>query len=269
MNNSSTTRRMKPLLGTFVEIGSADQQVDAQKLSTVFDVIEEIHNLLSFHDPNSDLSKLNSSGGRFVQLNRLSIRALKLAKAVAKKTNDQFNPAVGGELVALGVLPKHQQNNDNVVRIGCSSDLEITGSSARLIRPVLISLDGIAKGFAVDLGIEKMKNLGFKSGWINAGGDLRVFGNYSFPVKRRSGNGCLEDLGAIRNAAVASSHICPKYSKEFNSWIVSPGIKSRRRRMLTVIAKKAWIADALTKVAAASGNEALIEKLGGRLMVVR
>ena len=99
---------MKPLLGTFVEVGSADSNVDAQMFSAIFDVIEEIHCLLSFHDPKSDLSKLNGSSGEFVHLNRISIRALKLAKAMAKKNNDRFNPTVGGKLVELGILPKHE-----------------------------------------------------------------------------------------------------------------------------------------------------------------
>lgn len=266
MDNSSSVRRMKPLLGTFVEVGTFDNESDAQKFSAVFEVIEQIHNLLSFHDPNSDLSKLNSSTGDFVELNRLSIRALKLAKAIAKRTDDKFNPTVGGELVSRRVLPKHRDKDLAVVRIGRNSDLEIKGSSARLVRPVLITLDGIAKGLAVDLGIEKMKVLKFKSGWINAGGDLRVFGNYKLPIHRRVANGSFENLGELQDAALATSQVRPKPLKDFNSWIVAPEISMRETSVCTVVAKKAWRADALTKVAAMPGNELLIAKLGALLV---
>lgn len=267
MDKSVGTRRMKPLLGTFVEVGTKDRDIDFGEFNPVLDVIQEIHNLLSFHDPKSDLSKLNSSNGEFIELDRLSIRALRLAKAMGLKTNDQFNPTVGGKLVELGVLPKHQSFSDKTIRVGCSLDLEIKGSTARLLRPVLVTLDGIAKGLAVDLGIQTMKARGFKSGWINAGGDLRVFGNCKLPIQRRMADGSFESLGVVQDAALASSQLQQKHSTDFKSWIVSAGPKSRKNQVCTVMAKKAWRADALTKVAIAGGNNVeLVEQLGGRVI---
>ncbi|RDV24218.1 hypothetical protein DXV75_15440 [Alteromonas aestuariivivens] len=41
-------------------------------------------------------------------------------------------------------------------------------SALPLRRPVLITLDGIAKGYAVDLGVRALKLAGIKAGWINA-----------------------------------------------------------------------------------------------------
>src|SRR5437764_6578478 len=39
------------------------------------------------------------------------------------------------------------------------------------------SLDGIAKGFAVDRAVECLQDAGIAAGVVNAGGDLRVFGD--------------------------------------------------------------------------------------------
>src|SRR5437762_3907929 len=38
------------------------------------------------------------------------------------------------------------------------------------------ALDGIAKGFAVDCAVETLQLAGLRAGVVNAGGDLRVFG---------------------------------------------------------------------------------------------
>jgi thiamine biosynthesis lipoprotein ApbE len=54
-------RSARPLLGTFVEveaIGAAELAVE-RAVALAFDAIERVHRLMSFHDPDSDLSRLN------------------------------------------------------------------------------------------------------------------------------------------------------------------------------------------------------------------
>ena len=54
-------RRARPLLGTFVEveaIGAAEPALE-RAIALAFDAIERVHCLMSFHDPDSDLSRLN------------------------------------------------------------------------------------------------------------------------------------------------------------------------------------------------------------------
>jgi thiamine biosynthesis lipoprotein len=48
--------------------------------------------------------------------------------------------------------------------------------SGRDARGTVFDLGGIAKGYAVDLGAETLRRLGFKSAIINAGGDLSLIG---------------------------------------------------------------------------------------------
>ena len=59
---SNRIRRARPLLGTFVEIevaGTVESAVN-QAIDAAFDAIASVHRLMSFHDPDSDVSRLNS-----------------------------------------------------------------------------------------------------------------------------------------------------------------------------------------------------------------
>ena len=53
--------RARPLLGTCVEIaaeGLPESELD-RAVNAAFDVVEFVERLMSFHDPRSDLSRLN------------------------------------------------------------------------------------------------------------------------------------------------------------------------------------------------------------------
>lgn len=104
------------------------------------------------------------------------------------------------------------------------------------------ALDGIAKGFAVDRAVETLQLAGIRAGVVNAGGDLRVFGEayedlYVRPPDRPH---TLLHLGRIRDCAVATSA---------SALLIDP----RRHRSraappaASVIAPDCMTADALTK----------------------
>ena len=73
--------------------------------------------------------------------------------------------------------------------------------------PLTLDLGGIAKGFAVDKAVEALKQCGATSGYVNAGGDLRVFGDVSQSIQiRNPGNSSeLMSLGSLANGAIATS----------------------------------------------------------------
>jgi len=104
------------------------------------------------------------------------------------------------------------------------------------------ALDGIAKGFAVDRAVEALQLAGIGAGVVNAGGDLRVFGEayeevYARPPQRPDTLVC---LGCVRDAAVATSAA---------ALLVDPRPSGRARPAIgaTVIAADCMTADALTK----------------------
>lgn len=201
----SSTKRMRPLLGTFVEIGVSVGESHELAINAAFDAVAKVQALLSFHDQNSDLSKLNLAGGKEVTLHPHSIRVLRLARAMTLSSGGLFNCTVGGALVSMGVLPDHGAGSG--LSSGVAEDIELNGRQARLRQKVHITLDGIAKGYAVDSAVRVMKRHGIKSGWVNAGGDLRAFGELILPVQRREIDGSYSALGGLQNAAIATIHV--------------------------------------------------------------
>lgn len=261
-------KRLRPLLGTFVEIGTNSQEENKkQAIDTAFDAIKKINDLLSFHDPDSELSRLNKSDGNEVKLHPLSLRVLRLAKLISRQSNELFNCTVAGTLVNKNILPNHFDRE--FLERGNSHDIELDNHQARLRRPVLITLDGIAKGYAVDYAILMMKRCGLNSGWVNAGGDLRVYGDIALPIQRRELSDGFSNLGHLKNAALSTSWIKSNYDHAYPGWIVAGNEEKPVEGSWSILAKKSWLADALTKVAGLAKKEqrsTLIEQLGGKLI---
>lgn len=263
----NSVRRMRPLLGTYVEIGvKSSDGAPESAIAAAFVAVAEVQALLSFHDTRSDLSRLNQSDGDEVIMHPLSTRVLRLACEMTRASGGLFNCTVGGALVGLGVLPDH--GGSQRLDYGNADDIELRGARARLRRPVRVTLDGIAKGYAVDCAIKVMRQHRIKAGWVNAGGDLRVFGDMVLPVHRREMDGGHTVLGGLRQAAIATSCVRVAHDAAFPGCIVGD-THVPAAGVWSVLARTAWRADALTKVASLehqSKRAATIKRLGGRLV---
>jgi len=260
-------RRMQPLLGTYVEVAASGGQAESG-VHAAFDSLAASHAKWSFQDPDSELSQLNAQPGHWVRLNAATLRLLRLARGMTAASGGRFNCTVGGTLVRRGDLPDH--GGVPLMERGDASDIELTTDAARLHRPVRVTLDGIAKGYAVDLAVQALRRAGVSSGWVNAGGDLRVFGDADLPVQRREAGGRMTPLGHVRNAALATSQGGPP-SEAFPASIVGAvvGAHTEPTVMWTVLARTGWRADALTKVAASASHgtrKDWVARLGGHLV---
>ena len=104
------------------------------------------------------------------------------------------------------------------------------------------ALDGIAKGFAVDRAVETLQLAGVRAGVVNAGGDLRVFGDAYEDIYVRSPDRphMLLHIGRMRDCAVATSA---------SQLLIDPRRRETPRPppAATVIAGDCMTADALTK----------------------
>ncbi|RZI83607.1 MAG: FAD:protein FMN transferase [Rubrivivax sp.] len=263
------TRRMRPLLGTFVEVCARGGDATQAAVDAAFASIQRAHSLWSFQDPDSELSRLNAAPGLAMAVQADTLRLLRIAKALMQLSDGHFDCTVGGMLVQAGALPDH--GGPPALPRGCLDDIELRGHEVRLRRPVRITLDGLAKGYAVDLAIRALKRQGARAGWVNAGGDLRAFGDLTLPLQRRELDGRFTPLGGLREAAMASSRGTASLSadEDFPACIVAPDGQQTPIGIWTVLARSAWRADALTKVAAtapAAQRDALVRRLGGQLL---
>jgi thiamine biosynthesis lipoprotein len=262
-------RRLRPVLGCFVEVGIAAMRADvtaAQAIDAAYATLQRVHDSLSFHSADSELTRLNQSRGARVGLSPLALRVLRLAKAMTARSGGRFNCCVGGALVRAGRLPDH---GGHYLDAGVAEDLQLEAGGARLRRPVLVTLDGIAKGYAVDAAIATLKRNGARTGWVNAGGDLRVFGEFTLPVRLRSDVAGPTPVWGIRDAALACSGGGID-TATFPGVIIEASSCAARPGNIAVLANRAWRADALTKVAACTSGahrEQLLQRLGGRLVI--
>jgi FAD:protein FMN transferase len=262
-------RRMRPLLGTYVEAWARAESAGAA-IDAAFASVESAQARWSFHDPASELSQLNAQPLRRVWLQAATLRLLRAARALMQASGGAFDCTVGGLLVDKGVLPDH--GGRAAMPRGTADDIELGVDWARLRRPVRLTLDGIAKGYAVDLALRALRAKGAVAGWINAGGDLRVFGDIELPVQRREMDGTLRPLGALRNAALASSRALagpPGSDASFPGQLIGPPDAPPAPGVWSVLALSAWRADALTKVAANAPERERaqrVRQLGGCLL---
>ncbi|HEX8613986.1 MAG TPA: FAD:protein FMN transferase [Telluria sp.] len=263
---------MRPLMGTYVEVGARGAVAQAA-LQAAFDSIATAQALWSFHDRDSELSRLNLAHGQALALSASTLRLLRSARAMMRASDGLFDCTVGGALVRRGALPDH--GGPPALERGSAADIEIGPGWARLARPLRLTLDGIAKGYAVDLAVRALRRAGAEAGWINAGGDVRVFGALVLPMQRRESDGSMRALGGLREAAMASSRVGPgmpddqQEAAAFPAHIVAPPHAVPATGIWTVIARSAWRADALTKVAANAAparRAALVRALGGALI---
>ena len=258
---------MRVLLGSFVEAGAHGAQA-AAALQAAFAAIERAQALWSFHERDSELSRLNAAPGRAVPVSPSTLRLLHACRAMMRRSSGLFDITVGGTLVASGALPDH--GGAAALARGSVDDILLGAGTASLRRPVRLTLDGVAKGFAIDLALSAMRRAGAPAGWVNAGGDVGVFGELTLPMQRREDDGSLRPLGGLRNGAMASSRCGPR-DADFPAEIVAPGTSPPEAGLWTVLARSAWRADALAKVAAVAAPAQrldLVRQLGGTLVAM-
>src|SRR5690242_21095405 len=101
MRSSSGVTRCRPLLGTFVEITAAGPAVAAHRaIDRAFRAVERVHRLMSFHDPESDVSRINRAGRRdAVRVHAQTWRVLERAQSLAEATRGLFDVTVAAQLV--------------------------------------------------------------------------------------------------------------------------------------------------------------------------
>ena len=224
-----------------------------------FSAIAQVHQLMSAHDPDSDLSRINCGGHRqAIRVNALTADVLRRALRWAELSGGAFDMVrAGRESLERGAVPRHpgQPAPDS-----CAdwSAVCLEGHDVSLDRPACLDLGGIAKGYAVDLAIAAMREVGALRGLINAGGDLRVFGDQRLPITipdPQSRQPLV--MTSLENAALATSAGLPDAVDRLDFGHL-PGSASDWISV-TVRAQNVCDADALTKIVWALGHNA--EKL--------
>jgi thiamine biosynthesis lipoprotein len=251
--------RCKPLLGTFVEISTEDGGHSLHAIERAFNVIEQIQWLMGFHDPDSELSQINArSYLEPIRIHPWTAEVLTIAKEIHIESQGIFNCGIGHRLVQAGLLPKHFSLNDQ--SFGDIEDLLfIEPNLVQSKLPLCLDLGGIAKGYAVDKAIEVLLTNDIPFGSVNAGGDMRLFGDEAQDIQIRNPSKPQEliQIGSMKVGAIATSSLCfAKRDADAKSYMVNPLNQEHIEfsESYSVIANECVYADALTKVVSISGN---------------
>ncbi|MBI4707784.1 MAG: FAD:protein FMN transferase [Candidatus Omnitrophica bacterium] len=166
------------MMGTFVEVISPDKEAAA----IVFNEVKRIEKLLSKYDPESEISQLNKFGK--LKVSPETFFVLSKSCLFWKQTNGAFDVTVGPLLDVWGFTDKNYKlpdkskikealrsvGSDKIVLNEVDSVVEFNSPGVK------VDLGAIAKGFAVDCAVEKLKEAGIKSCLVNAGGQIYCLG---------------------------------------------------------------------------------------------
>lgn len=254
--------RCRPLLGTYVEITSDC----APAIEAAFHAIARVQTLMSAHEPDSDLSRINRFGHeRAVEVDPWTAAVLQSAMHWSRQSDGAFDVVRAGKsAIETKRLPRHP--DQPAAEAAHWTELELQTPMVRLLRPGCIDLGGIAKGFAVDRAVAALKAGGASVGLVNAGGDIAGFGPQPWQVQivepetRRP----IANV-AISNGAIATSSILPDRTADH-----LPG-KAPDLISATVCAPTAMDADALTKIVVSGWAVAVrcLKEAGAEAFVVR
>src|ERR1700746_1782991 len=146
-------RRARPLLGTIVEItiDSYPDQSAELAIDRAFASIAAIHQQMSFHDPNSLLSRANREAfDRPVSVDDKTFQVLTIARDFYLLSGGLFDPTIAPILQRTEFLPAFDEGPTESEASFADVEL-LSHNRVRFRRPgIRLDLGGIAKGFAVD-----------------------------------------------------------------------------------------------------------------------
>ena len=259
-------RRNQVLLGTFVEVCieegenlTPQQSVFYQEIcNVVFKEISKVQSLMSVHESDSDISRLNRlsriSKNIVYTVHPWTYEVMNIAKTIFEYTNGFFDCGVVNCSWNQECCPCFNKRSS-------IQSIQFLGKNEICLRePIRIDLGGIAKGYAVDRGIEILKSFGIENAVINAGGDLRVIGNKTQPIylKEKEFGNTYIFLGNLKDGAIATtSSRFGKFNKRNGiSTLINPktGECVEDELSYSIVAPTCVVADGLTKALAIEKN---------------
>jgi len=200
-----------------------------------------------------DVYRLNRTGGASVQPETQEL--VREALVVCRNTGGALDITVKPLLDVWGVTKGNRRIPDSAELAEAKElvdfrQVDLRGDSVVLSGGARIDLGAIAVGFAVDRAVEELKAHGVKQGLVDAGGDIRVFGDRVWRIGLRNPRG--EDVirvFSVQNRAVSTSGDYQKYfeveGRRYHH-IIDPatGFPADKCASVTMLAPTALEADA-------------------------
>jgi thiamine biosynthesis lipoprotein len=223
------------------------------------------------------LSNINKafSEGRPATADKDIVEMVRRSQQIEASTGGRFNPAIG-ELIRLwgfhtsdypimGPPPSQIQISEILEQKPSSTDIHINGLELRSDNPIVqLDFGGIAKGYAVDLTIAHLRELGIGNAIVNAGGDLRAIGSHGDrPWRvaiRKPGGGNIGSVQVHGDEAIFTSGNYERFRQDQTErypHILDPntGWPAKDIASVTIIADEGLLADAAATALIVAGLE--------------
>lgn len=259
--NVKVTTQNRQAMGTIVTIGTSGPDAGAlDAINNAFDEIDRIEQLMSTYDPESEISHLNAQRN-LSNVSEDLMYVIEQATYYGDITSGAFDITIKPILdmwkskISAGEFPTGQDINKTLLLVNYSN-ISIKEDTVSFKREGMsITVDGIAKGYAVDKAVVILKSNGYENGFVNAGGDGMYFGTKPDGTKWNVGLRNPQDKSdslvvmEVSDMAVATSGNYERYFNESArlSHISDPrtGYSSEGLMSATVIAGSAIEADTL------------------------
>ncbi|MDD5669779.1 MAG: FAD:protein FMN transferase [Candidatus Omnitrophica bacterium] len=276
-------KETRVMMGTYVDVASPSPEA----IPIAFGEIKRIDNLLSSYQPSSEVSILNRTGSLKVSPDMMFV--INKSKEFWEVTDGAFDPTVGMLVDLWGFrtgsfrFPQDEEIKKILTYVGMNKVIinESEQTISFSVPGMRIELAAIAKGYAVDCAVRKLKKLGIKDCLINAGGEVYCLGTklgkkWKVAIQNPHSKG-FSDYIDLRNKAVATSGNYEqffyknnkRYSHIFNpstGYPAEPSFSS-----VTVVAPDCMTADALATsifVLGREKGEALAKKFSGVIIKI-
>jgi len=213
-----------------------------------------------------ELTRINDAfaAGRAIDASPDIITMIQSSQLIEQHSGGNFNPAIGALIRLWGFHtsdypiegpPPDQQHIDRILQQQPSSlDIRIDGSRLSSANPaVQLDFGGIAKGYAIDLACQTLRQIGIENAIVNAGGDLRAIGDHGdrpwrIAIRNPAG-GIIASLETQADEAVFTSGVYERFRLDQQKrypHILDPhsGWPVTELASVTVIAAKGILADA-------------------------
>ena len=242
------------LMNTRCEIKVISRVPPRNAINRAFSVMEQIDSIASWSG-SGDIARINK--GEPVKLSDKVLHIIKQGMKVGDLTHGAFDITIRSLMELWDnfesqCIPEKEEI-EKILPLINYKEIMLTDSKIEFGKPKMkLDLSGIAKGYAVDLAVKELKRAGIKAGLVNAGGDIKVFGDrlWKIGIKDPRGTGIVKVL-ELKNKAVATSGDYEKYfmldGVRYHH-ILNPrtGLPARECVSVTIISEDAVFADALS-----------------------
>lgn len=153
--------------------------------STIASTFEEVDSIYNSRNEQSEVSKLNRlSKGEKVPISPKLEHFLKVTEEIVRLSEGRFDPTIGPlkqlwkSALSVGREPTPGEVSVIVPAIGWNKIHYGDGTFYKDHSLTSLDLGGIAKGFCVDLLVERIANQGFGNIYVEWGGEIRALGEH-------------------------------------------------------------------------------------------